>query len=108
MTDHEFDVEVMVRGYHIYQSVWDAAEDGEVLKLLHRSGKYSWSISCSCKKGCCDNRPHSPYYKVYPQWFSFYTSRRNYFMHGEWKQVIFCRFAAGRTRNTLLTDISNK
>ena len=34
MTDHEFNVEAMVRGYHIYQSVWDAAVDSEVLKLL--------------------------------------------------------------------------
>ena len=31
MTDHEFNVETMVHGYHIYQSVWDAVVDGEVL-----------------------------------------------------------------------------
>ena len=30
MIDHKFDVEVMVGEYHIYQSIWDAAVDGEV------------------------------------------------------------------------------
>ena len=33
-----FNVEAMVRGYHIYQSVWDAAVDGEVLNCYRELG----------------------------------------------------------------------
>ena len=29
--DHEFSVQAMVQGYHIYQEIWDAACDGELL-----------------------------------------------------------------------------
>ena len=35
MTDHKFNV---VRGYHIYQSVWDATVDGEVLNCCREVG----------------------------------------------------------------------
>ena len=38
MTDHEFNVEAMVHGYHIYQSVWDAAVNGEVLNCYREVG----------------------------------------------------------------------
>ena len=38
MTDHEFNIEAMVRGYHIYQSVWDAAVDGKVLNCYREVG----------------------------------------------------------------------
>ena len=38
MTDHEFDDEAMLRGYHIYQSIWDAAVDGEVLNCCREVG----------------------------------------------------------------------
>ena len=38
MTDHEFDAEEMVRRYHIYQSIWDAAVDGEVLNSYREVG----------------------------------------------------------------------
>ena len=38
MIDHEFDVEAMVGEYHIYQSIWDAAVDGEVRNCYRKVG----------------------------------------------------------------------
>ena len=36
--DHEFSVQAMVRGYHIYQKIWDAAFDGELLHCKRQPG----------------------------------------------------------------------
>ena len=29
--DHAFTVQIAVRGFHVYQCIWDAASDGEIL-----------------------------------------------------------------------------
>ena len=36
--DHEFSVQAMVQGYHIYQEIWDAACDGELLNCERQPG----------------------------------------------------------------------
>ena len=51
MTDHEFDVEVMVHGYHSYQSVWDAAQDGEVLNCYIEVGNTHNPSTVDARKG---------------------------------------------------------
>ena len=36
--EYEFSVQAMVRGYHIYQNIWDAACDGELLNCERQIG----------------------------------------------------------------------
>ena len=38
MAVYSFAIEVMVRGYHVYQSIWDAANDGEELEGCREVG----------------------------------------------------------------------
>ena len=39
--EYEFSVQTMVQGYHIYQNIWDAACDGELLnwRVKYLEGK---------------------------------------------------------------------
>lgn len=50
MTDHEFNVEAMVHGYHIYYSVWDAAVDGEVLNCYREVGNTYYLSAIAVRK----------------------------------------------------------
>jgi len=38
MAVYSFAIEVMVRGYHVYQSIWDAAIDGKYLECFREVG----------------------------------------------------------------------
>jgi len=38
MAVYLFAIEVMVRGYHVYQSIWDAAIDGKNLECFREAG----------------------------------------------------------------------
>ena len=38
MAVYSFAIEAMVRGYHVYQSIWDAANDGEDLECCREVG----------------------------------------------------------------------
>ena len=38
MAVYSFAIEAMVRGYHVYQSIWDAAIDGENLECFREVG----------------------------------------------------------------------
>ena len=49
--DHEFSVQAMVRGYHIYQSIWDAACDGELLNCERQLGNPHDPSAVAVKKG---------------------------------------------------------
>ena len=49
--DHEFSVQAMVRGYHIYQSIWDAACDGELLNCERQLGNPHDISAVAVKKG---------------------------------------------------------
>ena len=51
MTDHEFSIEAMVHGYHIYQAVWDAAVDGEVLNCYREVGNTHDPSAVAVRKG---------------------------------------------------------
>ena len=48
--DHEFSVQTIVRGYHIYQSIWDAACDGELLSCERQPGNLHNPSAVAVKK----------------------------------------------------------
>ena len=48
---HTFSVQSMVRGYHVYQSVWDAACDGEILPCKREVGNTHDPSSVAITKG---------------------------------------------------------
>ena len=47
-----FTVEVMIRGYHIYQSTWDAAIDGENLECFREVSNICDSLVVAIRKSC--------------------------------------------------------
>ena len=48
---HTFSVQSMVCGYHVYQSVWDAACDGEILPCKREVGNTHDPSSFAITKG---------------------------------------------------------
>ena len=51
MTDHRINIEAMVCGYHIYQAVWVAAVDGEVLNCYREVGNTHDLSAVAVRKG---------------------------------------------------------
>ena len=49
--EYEFSVQAMVRGYHIYQNIWDAACDGELLNCERYIGNPHDPSAVAVKKG---------------------------------------------------------
>ena len=48
--DHVFSIQVVVRGYHYYKSIWEAAIDGEVLACEREVGNVHDTFTVSVKK----------------------------------------------------------
>ena len=48
---HTFSVQSMVLGYHVYQSVWDAACDGKILLCKREVGNTHDPSSVAITKG---------------------------------------------------------
>ena len=48
--DHVFSVQAMVRGYHYYKAIWEAAIDGEVLSCEREVGNVHDTFAVSVKK----------------------------------------------------------
>ena len=51
MTENKFSVQAMVRGYHIYQNIWDVACDGELLNYEKQIGNPLDPSAVAVKKG---------------------------------------------------------
>ena len=49
--EYKFSVQAMVRGYHIYQNIWDAACDGELLNCEKQIGNPHDPSAVAVKKG---------------------------------------------------------
>ena len=49
--EYEFFVQAMVQGYHIYQNIWDAACDGELLNCERYIGNPHDPSAVAVKKG---------------------------------------------------------
>ena len=50
MAVYSFTIEAMVRGYHVYQSIWDAAIDGENLECFREVGNIHDPSAVAIKK----------------------------------------------------------
>ena len=100
MTDNEFHVEAMVRGYHIYQSIWDAAVNGEVLSCYREVGNTHDPSAIAVRKDAV-TVGHIP--RAISSVCSIFICQGGIIscMVNQWKQAVFYRFAAERTRNTL-------
>ena len=48
--DHVFSIQAVVRGYHYYKSIWEAAIDGEVLACKMEVGNVHDTFAVSVKK----------------------------------------------------------
>ena len=48
--DHVFSVQAMVRGYHYYKAIWEAAIDGEVLSCEREVGNVHDTFAVGVKK----------------------------------------------------------
>ena len=49
--EYEFFVQAMVQGYHIYQNIWNAACDGELLNCKRQIGNSHDPSAVAVKKG---------------------------------------------------------
>ena len=49
--DHTFIVQTAVRGFHIYQCIWDAANNGEILCCEREVGNSDDPSAVAIKKG---------------------------------------------------------
>ena len=48
--DHVFSIQAVVRGYHYYKSIWEAAINGEVLACKREVGNVHHTFAVSVKK----------------------------------------------------------
>ena len=53
--EYKFSVQAMVRGYHIYQNIWDAACGGELLNCERLKGNLRDPSAVAVKKGTRGN-----------------------------------------------------
>jgi len=62
-----FSVQAMIRGYHIYKAIWEAAIDGEVLLCEREVSQYVCS-GCEERRGYRSALPTKDFFIV----FNFY------------------------------------
>ena len=82
-----FSIEAMVRGYHVYQSVWEAV-NGKVLECSREIGNRSDPYAVAVTKSSGETGGTVTVGHIPPQdiidLFHIYSTWRHYRLHGNW------------------------